>query len=92
MEDSVVREVADAHVSLERARQALATQDSSYATARRATAIAGERFEAGLMSQIELNDTITQQGKAEQLYLQATLDCLTAEAALERAVGGELWK
>ena len=57
-----------------------------------ATAIAGERFEAGLMSQIELNDTITQQGKAEQLYLQATLDCLTAEAALERAVGGELWK
>ena len=90
-EDNVVKEVADAHESLARAQQALATQRTSYATARRATQIAGERFEAGLMSQIELNDTVTQQAKAEQLYLQATLDCLTAEAALEKAVGGALW-
>ena len=90
-EDVVVKEVQDAHDWLARAQQTLATQRTSYATARRATAIAGERFEAGLMSQIEMNDTVTQQAKAEQLYLQATLDCLTAEAALEKAVGGALW-
>ena len=92
MQDVVAKEVLDARETLMRARQTLATQKTSYATARRATAIAGERFEAGLMSQIELNDTITQQARAEQLYLQATLDCLTAEAALEKAVGGQLWK
>nr|HPQ81916.1 TolC family protein [bacterium] len=92
MEDSVAKEVLDARETLLRARQALATQGTSYATARRAAEIAGERFEAGLLSQIELNDAITQQAKAEQLHLQATLDCLTAEAALEKAAGGQLWK
>jgi outer membrane protein TolC len=90
-EDSVVKEVLDASDSLATAKQALQSQRKSFELARRATAIAGERFESGLMSQLELNDTITDQAKAEQLYLQATFNCLTAEAALEKAVGGELW-
>ena len=42
------------------------------------------------MSQLELNDTIDAQAKAEEQYLRATFDCLVAEAALEAAVGGDL--
>lgn len=90
MEDQVVREARDAYESLLRAREALQTQCKSYQLARRATAIASERFGAGLMSQLELNDTIQAQARAEQLHLQATFDCLVAEAALEKAVGGAL--
>lgn len=88
-EDEVLRDAKDAHEMLLKAREALQSQLKSHQLARRASAIAGERFRSGLMSQIELNDTITAQAKAEELYLQATFECLTAEAALERAVGGE---
>ena len=89
-EETVVKGVRDAAISLTKARKALESQRKSFTLARRATAIAGERFEAGLMSQLELNDTIDSQAKAEELYLKATYDCLVSEAALEQAVGGEL--
>ncbi|MFH0800087.1 MAG: TolC family protein [Pseudomonadota bacterium] len=89
-QDEVAREAQDARETLLRARETLQSQLKSFQLARRATAIASERFESGLMSQLELNDTITSQARSEQLYLQATYDCLTAEAALEKAVGGEI--
>lgn len=90
LEDVVVKDVEDALESLARARQALETQQKTLALAKRATAIASERFTAGLTSQLELNDAITSQAKAEELFLQSALECLTAEASLEKAVGGEL--
>ncbi len=90
LEDSVVKEVKDAVISLEKAQVSLKSQTGSYNTARRASAIAGERFETGLMSQLELNDTITAQAQAEQLYYGAIYDCLTAEAVLEKAIGGAM--
>lgn len=89
-EDNVIKEVRNVYEILMRSREALASQQKYLKTARRASQIAGERFEAGLMSQLELNDTITSQAVAEQNYLRAALDCLNAEAALEKAVGGEL--
>ncbi|MFA4875085.1 MAG: TolC family protein [bacterium] len=90
LEDSVIRDVKDALETLVRARESLASQEKSLSLAKKSTAIAGERFEAGLMSQIELNDTINAQATAEQNYLRAAFDCMTAEAALEKATGGEL--
>lgn len=89
MGDSVDRDVRDAFDTLVKARQTLETQRKSFNTAKRASAIASERFEAGLMSQLELNDTITAQAKAEELYYKAVYDCINAEALLEKAVGGE---
>lgn len=89
-EDNVVKEVRDVYESLHRAREALASQEKNLNLARKATKIAGERFEAGLMSQLELNDTINSQARAEQNYLRAAFDCLESEAALEKVVGGEL--
>ncbi len=86
--DSVVRDAQDAVISLEKAMTAYRSQQGAYDTARRASAIAGERFEAGLMSQLELNDTINAQAQAEQLYLRSVYECLSAEAVLEKAVGG----
>lgn len=88
MEDNVSREVKDAAMSLKKAEATLASQQGSYDTARRATAIAGERFRAGLMSQLELNDTITAQAQAEQLYFNAIYNCLYSVAVLERTIGG----
>lgn len=88
MEDNVIKEVRDAHESLVKARSALASQQKSLDLARKASKIAGERFESGLMSQLELNDTITSQAVAEQNYLRAAFDCMNAEAALDKAVGG----
>lgn len=89
-EDSVIKEVKDAIISLQKAQATLRSQAGAYNTARRATAIASERFESGLMSQLELNDTITAQAKAEQLYYGAIYDCLSAEAVLEKAIGGAI--
>lgn len=90
MEDNVIKDVRNAYETLIRARQTIISQQKSLGTAERASKIAGERFEAGLMSQLELNDTITSQAVAEQNYIRAALDCLNAEAELEKAVGGEL--
>lgn len=90
LEDDVIKDVKNARISLSKARQALQSQQKSLSLARRASSIAGERFEAGLMSQIELLDTINSQARAEQQYLRAAFDCMVAEAALELAVGGEL--
>lgn len=90
LEDSVVREVEDAITSLEKAQAAYRSQLGSFNLAKKATNIASERFESGLMSQLELNDTINAQAQAEQLYLQAVYDCLSAEAVLEKAIGGAL--
>ena len=52
-----------------------------------ATAIAGEQFAEGLVSQLELNDTILSQNKAERLYLKAVYDCIVADAGLKLAIG-----
>lgn len=90
LEDSVVREVQDAIMSLQKAQAEFKSQQGSYDTAKRATAIAGERFESGLMSQLELNDTINAQAQAEQLYLQSLYNCLSGEAVLEKAIGGAM--
>jgi len=90
LEDSVVRDVQDAITSLEKAQAAYRSQLGSFNLARKATAIASERFESGLMSQLELNDTITSQAQAEELYLQAIYQCLSADAVLEKAIGGTL--
>lgn len=89
-EDEVARNVVDAHMTLEKAKEALLSQQKTFALAKRATAIASERFGSGLMSQLELLDTINSQAFAEQQYYQALMNCLTAEAALELAVGGEI--
>lgn len=86
-EDTVVKEIRDSYDALLKAREGLRSQQKFLATARRATAIAGERFRAGLLSQLELNDAITARAQAEQNYLRAAFDCLIAEAGLERAQG-----
>lgn len=90
LEDSIVREVQDAITSLDKAQAAYKSQLGSLNLAKKATAIAGDRFEAGLMSQLELNDTINAQAQAEQLYLQSVYECLSAEAVLEKAIGGAM--
>lgn len=88
LEDNVVKEVRDAREALIKAREALHSQTKSYELARRATEIAGRRFESGLMSQLELNDTIYSQSRANQLFLKAVYDCITAEALVEKVTGG----
>lgn len=90
LEDSVVRDVQDAITLLQKSQAELRSQVGGYDTAKKASAIAGERFEAGLTSQLELNDTINAQAQAEQYYLQAVYNCLSAEAVLEKAIGGAM--
>lgn len=90
LEDSIVREVQDAITTLEKAQAAYNSQLGSFNLAKKATAIASERFGAGLMSQLELNDTINSQAQAEQLYLRALYECISAEAVLEKAIGGAM--
>lgn len=88
--DEVTKDVQDAYISLEKARKALSSQQRALSLANKATGIASERFEAGLMSQLELIDTINSQARAEQQYLRAAYSCIESEAALELAVGGNL--
>lgn len=90
LEESIIRDVKNAYIALEKAKASYKTQEQSFALARKASKIAGERFVSGLLSQLELNDTINAQAKAEELYLQSIYECLSAEALLKKAVGGEL--
>lgn len=89
LEDSVAKDVQDAYFTIRKMREALAAQRESLSLAKKASAIASERFNQGLMSQLEMNDTITAEARAQQLYLRSAYDCLIAEAALDQAVGGE---
>lgn len=91
LEDEVVKNVHDAHLTLQKARQTLETQKKSLGLARKTAQIASQRFEAGLMSQLELLDTLNSRELAEQQYLKANLDCYTAEAGLRLAIGEESW-
>lgn len=90
LEDDIIKTVKDVNESIAKARLSLESQKKTLNTAKKASAIASERFSAGLISQLELLDTINSQAKSEELYLRALFDCLIGEAALEVAVGGEI--
>lgn len=90
LKDTVVKEVEDAHLALTEAKQNYITMQKALNLAKRSTEIASERFSAGLMSQLELFDTINAEAQAEQQYYKAIMDCLVATAGLEKAVGGNL--
>lgn len=90
MRAGVISEVKNIRASLAEAVAREAAQKKTLALAEKAAAIAGVRFSEGLMSQLELNDTILARDQAEKLYASAVYDCLAAEAELIRVIGGEL--
>lgn len=87
---NVASEVKNVKSAFEHAVTLESSQKKSLDLAQKAVDIASLRFQQGLTSQLELNDTILQRDLAEQYYAQAVYACLDAEATLTRTVGGEL--
>jgi len=79
--------VLNAYSRFEEAQTREKSQKQSLELAQKAVNIAVTRFGSGLMSQLELNDTILSRDTADKLYAQAVYDCLSAEAELARVVG-----
>ncbi len=87
---AIKSEVMNARAALETALARETTARKALNLAKRSVEIAGARFEAGLMSQLELNDTIISRDTAEKNWASAVYDCLDADATLTRTVGGNL--
>lgn len=87
---NIINEVKNVRAAHEESRQRESSQKKTLDLADKAVRIAGERFATGLMSQVELNDTILARDTAERLYLRAVYDCLVTKAELEKTIGGKL--
>lgn len=85
----IVGEVSNAHAKFEEAVKREASQKKALELAQKTVDIAVQRFQAGLMGQLELNDTILSRDQADKLYAEAVYFCLESEAEMRRVLGGE---
>lgn len=89
-DETVAKEVADARASVATLTRQVALSAEGLDIARQALALATERLEAGLASQLELRDANLKVTQAELSLLQNRIDHAVAVADLARAVGGTL--
>lgn len=89
-ETDVGKEVADARAAVVALARELALASDTLQIAREALALATQRLEAGLASQLELRDANLKLTQAELTFLQTRIDHAVATADLARAVGGAL--
>ncbi len=82
------REVSDALVGLQKAREFRASQELFAATLRDQSELAGLRYRGGVSSYLEVLDTERQRLAAEQQLAQAQRDELTSLVQLYKALGG----
>jgi outer membrane protein TolC len=87
---NVASDVINTRATYDEAVKRESSQKKALGLAQKAVDIATVRFREGLMSQLELNDTILQRDQSDKLYAQAVYDCLEAEANIVRVVGGSL--
>ena len=80
-------EVAGALRDLESARQRLATQQQTVATAETAFAFASARLDEGVATQVDVRVASQNLDVARLNYLQSVFDALVARTAYERATG-----
>ena len=90
LEQAVQGAVLDVERSLRNiasARQRIAGQQQTVATAQTAYEYAADRLSAGVATQIDVRLASTQLDQAQLAYLQAVYDYLVARSDLQRAVG-----
>jgi len=90
VDQSILKEVADARARATTLAREVALSAQSVEVARQALALAGERLQAGLASQLELRDASLKLTQAELSLAQTRIDHAVAVADLARAVGGVL--
>lgn len=84
----VVQEVADARAAAAALSRQVALAHDSLAVAEQGLALARERLDAGLATQLEIRDASLKLTQAELSLLEARIDLAVASADLARAVGG----
>jgi multidrug efflux system outer membrane protein len=82
------RDVSDALIAFQKAKEFVATQKALTDTLRDQNALANSRWAGGVTSYLEVLDTQRQLLTSEQLLAQAQRDVLTALVQLYRALGG----
>jgi outer membrane protein len=88
--DNVAREVAIARQSVVALAAQVTLSTDNLGAAEQSLALARQRFEAGLASQLEVRDASLKFTQAELSLVQARIDHAVATADLARAVGGAL--
>jgi outer membrane protein TolC len=86
-EQAAQLEVAQALRAVESARQRLAAQEQTVATAETAYQFAFERMANGVGTQLDVRQASDNLDQSRLLYLQAVYDLLVARSNLERATG-----
>ncbi|HAS81639.1 MAG TPA: hypothetical protein DCS43_02905, partial [Verrucomicrobia bacterium] len=87
VQDQVLLEVRQAHLSLAHAREALTASGDSVSLAGRALAIASARYESGLSTYIEFTDANLALRTAQLASLQAQHDLAVAVVRVQHACG-----
>ena len=87
LERDIKIEVKKAWLSMKEASERLESQTTAVEQARQALAATEVRFENGLASQLELNDTSLALNKSQTLYIQAQHDTCSADAELKWTLG-----
>jgi outer membrane protein TolC len=88
--DGVAREVASARQAVVALVRQVALSADNLGAADQGLALARQRLEAGLASQLEVRDATLKLTQAELTLVQARIDHAVAVADLNRAVGGAL--
>jgi outer membrane protein TolC len=86
----VSREIADAREGVAALTRQVSLAADALGIAREALALATQRFDAGLASQLEVRDANLKLAQAELTLIQTRIDHAVAQADLARAVGGSL--
>ncbi len=89
-EAQVAKEIADARAAVGALARQVALAAGSLSLADQGLALARQRLDAGLASQLEVRDASLKLTQAELSLVQARIDHAVAQADLARAVGGGL--
>jgi len=87
-QETVSKEIADARAAVVGLARQVSLASDSLGIARDALALATQRFDAGLASQLEVRDANLKLAQAELTLIQTRIDHAVAQADLSRAVGG----
>ena len=87
-EQTMVQELADAHATAAARVRQIGLSAENLEVARQALALARERLDAGLATQLELRDASLNLTQAELSLVEARIDHAVALADLARAAGG----
>jgi outer membrane protein TolC len=86
--EQVAKEIADARAAVSSLATRAGLAEANLALAREGLALATQRLEAGLASQLEVRDASLKLTQAELSAVEARIDHAVATADLSRAVGG----